>query len=100
MCIRLRSRRTFRPTFFGLGNLISTQPLARAEATDPAEAAAGLMENVSPHWLRHAAITLWATEMGLPAAQRLAGHKNATTTSRYLGGSDAELKALNVGGTP
>src|SRR5438105_1087535 len=61
-----------------------------------AEAAkrAGLMENVSPHWLRHAAITLWATEMGLPAAQRLAGHKNATTTSRYLGGSDAELKAV------
>jgi site-specific recombinase XerD len=61
-----------------------------------AEAAkrAGLMENVSPHWLRHAAITLWATEMGLPAAQRLAGHKNASTTSRYLGGSDAELKAL------
>jgi integrase/recombinase XerD len=55
---------------------------------------AGLMENVSPHWLRHAAITLWATEMGLPAAQRLAGHKNASTTSRYLGGSDAELKAL------
>jgi site-specific recombinase XerD len=55
---------------------------------------AGLMENVSPHWLRHAAITLWTTEMGLPAAQRLAGHKNASTTSRYLGGSDAELKAL------
>ncbi|MBI3522351.1 MAG: tyrosine-type recombinase/integrase [Chloroflexi bacterium] len=55
---------------------------------------AGLSENVSPHWLRHAAITLWATEMGLPAAQRLAGHKNASTTSRYLGGSDAELKAL------
>ena len=55
---------------------------------------AGLMESVSPHWLRHAAITLWATAMGLPAAQRLAGHKNATTTSRYLGGSDAELKAL------
>ena len=55
---------------------------------------AGLMEDVSPHWLRHAAITLWATEMGLPAAQRLAGHKNASTTSRYLGGSDAELKAL------
>ena len=55
---------------------------------------AGLAENVSPHWLRHAAITLWATEMGLPAAQRLAGHKNASTTSRYLGGSDAELKAL------
>ncbi|HVR88573.1 MAG TPA: tyrosine-type recombinase/integrase [Candidatus Limnocylindria bacterium] len=55
---------------------------------------AGLAENVSPHWLRHAAITLWTTEMGLPAAQRLAGHKNASTTSRYLGGSDAELKEL------
>jgi site-specific recombinase XerD len=60
----------------------------------PISLAAPLMENVSPHWLRHAAITLWATEMGLPAAQRLAGHKNASTTSRYVGGSDAELKAL------
>jgi len=61
-----------------------------------AEAAkrAALAENVSPHWLRHAAITLWTTQMGLPAAQRLAGHKNASTTSRYLGGSDAELKEL------
>jgi site-specific recombinase XerD len=55
---------------------------------------AGRMENVSRHWLRHSAITLWATEMGLPAAQRLAGHRNASMTSRYLRGSDAELKAL------
>lgn len=55
---------------------------------------AGLAENVSPHWLRHAAITLWTTEMGLPAAQRLAGHKHIASTNRYLGGSDAELKEL------
>ena len=55
---------------------------------------AGLAEGVSPHWLRHAAITLWATEMGLPAAQRLAGHKHISSTNRYLGGSEAELKAL------
>lgn len=61
-----------------------------------AEAAkrAGLAENVSPHWMRHAAISAWATEISLPAAQRLAGHKNVATTSRYLGGSDAELKKL------
>ena len=61
-----------------------------------AEAAkrAGLAENVSPHWLRHAAITAWATEMNVPAAQRLAGHQNVATTSRYLGSTDAELKAL------
>ncbi len=61
-----------------------------------AEAAkrAGLAENVSPHWMRHAAVSSWATEMGLPAAQRLAGHKSVATTSRYLGGSDAELKKL------
>src|SRR2546425_169005 len=46
---------------------------------------AGLAENGSPHWLRHAAITTWAKEMNVPAAQRLAGHRNAATTSRYLG---------------
>lgn len=55
---------------------------------------AGLTEEVSPHWLRHAAITDWATSFGLPSAQRLAGHQSVATTSRYLGGSDAELKAL------
>ncbi len=55
---------------------------------------AGLAEDVSPHWLRHAAITDWATSFGLPGAQRLAGHQSVATTSRYLGGSDAELKAL------
>ena len=59
-----------------------------------AEAAtrAGLTENVSPHWLRHAAITAWAKEESVPFAQRLAGHRNVATTSRYLGSSDAELK--------
>jgi len=36
-----------------------------------AEAAkrAGLAESVSPHWLRHAAITAWATQMNVPAAR-------------------------------
>ena len=57
MCIRLRSRLYF-PTFFGLGHLISTQLLARAEGTDPAEAAAGLMENVTPRFFETAGIRL------------------------------------------
>jgi len=52
---------------------------------------AGLSEDVSPHWLRHAAITFWA-KGDLPAAQRLAGHRQIATTQRYLGSSDAELK--------
>jgi site-specific recombinase XerD len=54
---------------------------------------AGLAEDVSPHWLRHAAITLWAAS-SLPSAQRLAGHSQIATTQRYLGTSDAELKAF------
>jgi len=54
---------------------------------------AGLAEDVSPHWLRHAAITLWASA-SLPSAQRLAGHRQIATTQRYLGTSDAELKAF------
>ena len=43
---------------------------------------AGLSEDVSPHWLRHAAITDWATNFGLPSAQRPAGHQSVATTSR------------------
>jgi len=54
---------------------------------------AGLSEDVTPHWLRHAAITFWAKE-SLPSAQRLAGHRQIATTQRYLGSSDAELKAF------
>ncbi len=54
---------------------------------------AGLAEDVSPHWLRHAAITYWA-KGDLPSAQRLAGHRQIATTQRYLGSSDAELKAF------
>jgi site-specific recombinase XerD len=54
---------------------------------------AGLAEDVSPHWLRHAAITLWAKH-NLTSAQRLAGHRQIATTQRYLGTSDAELKAF------
>ena len=52
---------------------------------------AGLAEDVSPHWLRHAAITYWA-KFDLTSAQRLAGHRQIATTQRYLGTSDAELK--------
>ncbi len=54
---------------------------------------AGLAEDVSPHWLRHAAITFWA-KGDLSSAQRLAGHRQIATTQRYLGSSDAELKAF------
>jgi predicted permease len=46
------------PNFFGLGNLLSTQPLARAEATDAADAADGLMENVTPRFFDTAGIRL------------------------------------------
>ncbi|HZP95989.1 MAG TPA: tyrosine-type recombinase/integrase [Candidatus Limnocylindria bacterium] len=54
---------------------------------------AGLVEDVTPHWLRHAAITFWA-KGDLSSAQRLAGHRQIATTQRYLGSSDAELKAF------
>lgn len=54
---------------------------------------AGLAEDVSPHWLRHAAVTMWA-KSDLTSAQRLAGHRQISTTQRYLGTSDAELKAF------
>ncbi len=54
---------------------------------------AGLAEEVTPHWLRHVAVTTWAKH-DLSSAQRLAGHRQIATTQRYLGTSDAELKAF------
>jgi site-specific recombinase XerD len=54
---------------------------------------ARLVQAVSPHWLRHAAITLWAKH-NLRYAQIIAGHLQIATTQRYLGTSDAELKAF------
>lgn len=95
----LRSRRDRDPALFVTGRRKADGSYrmsvwtAQKTVADAAKRA-GLPENVSPHWLRHAAITLWTTRMGLPAAQRLAGHRNVATTSRYLGGSDAELKEL------
>ena len=46
------------PTYFGLGDLISTQPMARAGNTQSAEAAVGIMENVTPRFFETAGIPL------------------------------------------
>ena len=95
----LRSRKDKDPALFITGRKKeggSYRMSVKMAQTIVAEAAkrAGLAESVSPHWLRHAAITSWATQMNVPAAQRLAGHRNVATTSRYLGSTDAELKEL------
>jgi integrase/recombinase XerD len=95
----LRSRNDKDPALFVTGRKKaggSYRMSVKMAQTIVAEAAkrAGLAESVSPHWLRHAAITSWATQMNVPAAQRLAGHRNVATTSRYLGSTDAELKEL------
>src|SRR5438445_7254488 len=95
----LRSRRDQDPALFVTRrkkNDGSYRMSVKMAQTIVAEAAqrAGLTENVSPHWLRHAAVTKWAKEVSVPFAQRLAGHRNVATTSRYLGSTDAELKEL------
>lgn len=46
------------PNYFGLGDLIPTQPLARADATDPSDVADGIMENVTPRFFETAGIRL------------------------------------------
>jgi integrase/recombinase XerD len=47
--------------------------------------AAGIIEDVSPHWLRHAHGS-YAIERGarLPEVQATLGHGNTATTSGYL----------------
>jgi integrase/recombinase XerD len=95
----LRSRKDTDPALFITrrkkegGSYRMGVKMAQTIVADAAKRA-GLAESVSPHWLRHAAITAWATQMNVPAAQRLAGHRNVATTSRYLGSTDAELKDL------
>ncbi len=52
------------------------------------------MKNVSPHWLRHAAITLVVDGDG-PARGAATGRTQERVDHEpVLGGSDAELKAL------
>ena len=95
----LRSRKDKDPALFitrrkkAAGSYRMSVKMAQTIVAQAAKRA-GLAESVSPHWLRHAAITAWATQMNVPAAQRLAGHRNVATTSRYLGSTDAELKEL------
>lgn len=95
----LRSRKDRDPALFvtrrrkGDGSYRMSVKMAQTTVADAANRA-GLTENVSPHWLRHAAITAWAKDVNVPFAQRLAGHRNVATTSRYLGSTDAELKEL------
>ena len=96
----LRSRRDQDPALFVTRrkkNDGSYRMSVKMAQTIVAEAAkrAGLTENVSPHWLRHAAVTTWAKEVSVPFAQRLAGHRNVATTSRYLGSTDADRAKLD-----
>jgi integrase/recombinase XerD len=95
----LRSRRDHDAALFVTrrrksdGSYRMSVKMAQTIVADAAKRA-GLTESVSPHWLRHAAVTKWAKEVSVPFAQRLAGHRNIATTSRYLGSTDAELKEL------
>jgi site-specific recombinase XerD len=95
----LTSRKDHDPALFvtrrkkANGSYRMSVKMAQTIVADAAKRA-GLSENVSPHWLRHAAVTKWAKEVSVPFAQRLAGHRNVATTSRYLGSTDAELKEL------
>jgi predicted permease len=46
------------PSYFGLGNLLSTQAIARAGAAESTDGSAGLMENVTPRFFETLGITL------------------------------------------
>lgn len=47
--------------------------------------AAGIQKRISPHWLRHTAVTM-ALEGGAPVeqVQQMAGHSDLRTTTRYI----------------
>jgi hypothetical protein len=56
---------------------------------------------VSPYDLRHARLTQWAVTSGgnLPGLMHLAGHKHATTTSKYIKAGRREAQRVIVAAT-
>jgi putative ABC transport system permease protein len=91
------------PTYFGLGNAVPTQPLARAEATDPAQAAAGFMENVTPRFFETVGITLlrgrdfaWSDDAQHPEVAII----NESLNRQLFQDGDAIGRRLRIGNDP
>lgn len=91
------------PTAFGLGNLISTQPLSRAEVSDSAAAADGIMENVTPRFFETAGIPMlrgrdftWSDDTQHPAVAII----NESLSRKLFPDSDAIGQRIRIGNDP
>jgi len=91
------------PTFFGFGNLIPTQPLTRAETTDAVEAAAGIMENVTPRFFETAGIPLlrgrdftWSDDSQHPEVTII----NESLNRKLFPDGDAIGRRIRIGNDP
>lgn len=101
--VQLVALASYFPTYFGLGNLISTQPLARAEATDPAEAATGIMENVTPRFFETTGIPLlrgrdftWSDDAQHPEVAII----NQSLSRTLFSDGDAIGRRIRIGNDP
>lgn len=70
--------------YFALSGLFR-RALAAAEIDRP---------GLTPHAMRHAAITLWAQAGNLADAQQLAGHADIATTARYVHPASERLRQV------
>ena len=91
------------PTFFGFGNLVATQPVARAGASDPRTAADGIMENVTPRFFDTVGIPLlrgrdfsWSDDAQHPNVAIV----NESLRQKLFPGGDAIGRQIGIGADP
>lgn len=91
------------PTFFGFGNLLSTQPLSRADSASAAEAADGMMENVTPGFFDTAGMSFvsgrdfaWSDDAQHPAVAII----NESLSRKLFPRGDAIGRPIRIGADP
>jgi len=72
------------PLFRGRGKNRPMHPTTVLRIVRRAARKAGLHQNVSPHWMRHAHASIAAEKAPLHVVQQSLGHSSIQTTSRYL----------------
>jgi len=72
------------PVFRGKGKNSPMHPTTVLRIVRKAAHKAGLHQNVSPHWMRHAHASIAAEKAPLHVVQQSLGHSSIQTTSRYL----------------
>jgi putative ABC transport system permease protein len=91
------------PNFFGLDNLVATQPTARSGSDDPSAAVDAIMENVTPRFFETLGVRVlggrdftWADDAQHPAVAIV----NESLTQKLFPGGNAIGQRIRIGNDP